>query len=130
MVQAHTYKVLLFGSGLMTPPLIDYLCKFGDTHITVASNIIEDARKLCERHPQHMSPLLVDVFDVSKVIRTNKKSLTITARSSRGSHTRKEPGHLVHSAALAPKGFAYCCQVWRQRHHIELHLASDDGVGR
>ena len=42
MVQSHQYKVLLIGSGLMTPPLVDYLCKFGDTHITVASNILED----------------------------------------------------------------------------------------
>ena len=50
MVQAsgaHTYKVLLIGSGMMTPPLVDYLTKFGDTHITVASNIVEDARKIC-----------------------------------------------------------------------------------
>ena len=65
MVQAHTHKVLLFGSGMMTPPLIDYLCKFGDTHITIASNLIADARKLCERHPAHMAAIEVDVFDVS-----------------------------------------------------------------
>ena len=65
MVQAHTYKVLLCGSGLMTPPLIDYLCKFGDTHITVASNLIEDARKICQRHPGHMKAEYLDVFDVS-----------------------------------------------------------------
>ena len=43
MVQSHQHKVLLVGSGMMTPPLLDYLVKFGDTHITVASNIIEDA---------------------------------------------------------------------------------------
>ena len=70
MVQAsgaHTYKVLLIGSGMMTPPLVDYLTKFGDTHITVASNIVEDARKICQRHPQHMGPLNLDVFDVSNI---------------------------------------------------------------
>jgi len=27
----------------MTPPLLDYLVKFGDTHVTVASNILADA---------------------------------------------------------------------------------------
>ena len=37
------YKVLLIGSGLMTPPLVDYLCSFNDTRITVASNILKDA---------------------------------------------------------------------------------------
>ena len=66
MVQAAaTHKVLLLGSGMMTPPLVDYLCKFGDTHVTVASNIIEDAQKIASRHPNHMSAMFLDVFDVS-----------------------------------------------------------------
>ena len=67
MVQAqqHRFKVLLCGSGMMTPPLVDYLCKHGDTHITVASNIIKDARAVCQRHPEHMSASHLDVFDVS-----------------------------------------------------------------
>jgi glutamyl-tRNA reductase len=39
----HQHKILLIGSGMMTPPLIEYLTKFGDTHITIASNIVEDA---------------------------------------------------------------------------------------
>ena len=63
---APQYKVLLVGSGLMTAPLVDYLCKFGDTHITVGSNLIEDARKLCARHPSRMEAVFLDVFDVSK----------------------------------------------------------------
>ena len=64
MVQP-THRVLLLGSGMMTPPLVDYLTKFGDTHITVASNLIEDARKIAARHPSHMSAIYLDVFDVS-----------------------------------------------------------------
>ena len=64
MVQS-THRVLLLGSGMMTPPLVDYLTKFGDTHITVASNLIEDARKIASRHPNHMSAIYLDVFDVS-----------------------------------------------------------------
>jgi hypothetical protein len=34
---------LLVGSGLMTPPLVDYLTSFNDTHITVASNLLAEA---------------------------------------------------------------------------------------
>ena len=67
MVQAQ-HKLLLIGSGLMTAPLVDYLCKFGDTHITVGSNLIEEARKLCARHPTHMEAVYLDVFDVSKIL--------------------------------------------------------------
>mmetsp|Transcript_5186 Transcript_5186/g.6909 ORF Transcript_5186/g.6909 Transcript_5186/m.6909 type:complete len:131 (-) Transcript_5186:2914-3306(-) len=51
----------------MTPPLVDYLCKYGDTHITVASNMLEEARKVCQRHPQHMEAVHLDVFDPVQV---------------------------------------------------------------
>ena len=67
MVSAHQHKVLLVGSGMMTPPLLDYLVKFGDTHITVASNILEDAQKVAAKHPQHISAVYLDVFDVSQM---------------------------------------------------------------
>ena len=44
-------KVLLLGSGLMTPALVDYLVQFKDTQITVASNILSDAETIAKRHP-------------------------------------------------------------------------------
>ena len=44
-------KVLLLGSGLMTPALVDYLVEFKDTNITVASNFIKEAEGIAARHP-------------------------------------------------------------------------------
>lgn len=52
---------------MMTPPLVDYLCKYGDTRITVASNIVEDAQKVADRHPNHMDAIYLDVFDAAAV---------------------------------------------------------------
>jgi hypothetical protein len=49
----------------MTPPLIDYLVKFQDTHVTIASNLIEDAKKLSSKHPSFTSAHLLDIFNVS-----------------------------------------------------------------
>ena len=46
-----THKVLLLGSGLMTPALVDYLVSFKDTNITIASNILKDAESVASRHP-------------------------------------------------------------------------------
>ena len=44
MEQTKKYhKVLLLGSGLMTPPLLKELVKHKDTKITIASNILKDA---------------------------------------------------------------------------------------
>lgn len=45
------HKVLLVGSGLMTPTLIDYLLTFKDTKITIASNILNDAKALVKKNP-------------------------------------------------------------------------------
>ena len=69
MVSASTikHKVLLIGSGLMTPPLVDYLCAFKDTHITVASNILEDAQKVATRHPEFMSAKYLDISNFDDV---------------------------------------------------------------
>ena len=60
------HKVLLIGSGLMTPPLIDYLLSFNDTHISVVSNLVEDARALAKKAPKFMDADFLDVTDVSK----------------------------------------------------------------
>ena len=60
-----SYKVLLIGSGLMTPPLIDYLVSFKDTKITVASNIQKDAESLCKKYPLFMNGVFLDVQNVS-----------------------------------------------------------------
>lgn len=56
--------MLLIGSGLMTPPLLDYLLSFNDTHITVASNALADAQQLCKRAPKWMDAVYLDVSDV------------------------------------------------------------------
>ena len=48
----------------MTPPLIDYLVKFEDTKLTIASNIIEDARVCASRHPLYCNPVFLDINDV------------------------------------------------------------------
>lgn len=59
---------------MMTPPLINYLQSFGDTHITVASNLIKDAEALCAMHPKTMNAVFLDVMDeaaVKKIVTGN-----------------------------------------------------------
>ena len=52
----------------MTPPLVDYLCSFKDTHITIASNLINDAKRVASKYPDLMDAVYLDVFDVSNKI--------------------------------------------------------------
>ena len=47
----------------MTKPLINYMTSFGDTHITIASNIIEDAKRLEKLFPGKTTAAYLDLFD-------------------------------------------------------------------
>jgi len=58
------HKVLLLGSGMMTPPLIRELLVHGDTKITIASNILKEAQALTSMSPQHLSAVSLDVKDL------------------------------------------------------------------
>ena len=50
MQSKNNFKVLLIGSGMMTPALIDYLLSFKDTTITIGSNLIEDAKRIAAKN--------------------------------------------------------------------------------
>lgn len=68
MQSTNIHKVLLLGSGLMTPALVDYLVSFKDTHITVASNNLKEAESIVARHPEYMTPTLIDIFNVRTIM--------------------------------------------------------------
>jgi hypothetical protein len=55
----------------MTPALVDYLCSFKDTQITVASNMIKEAEGIAARHPQFIKPASIDIFNVRSIQRFN-----------------------------------------------------------
>jgi alpha-aminoadipic semialdehyde synthase len=63
-MQNQKYKVLLLGSGMMTATLIEYLIKFGDTHVTVASNLLNEAQKLAQRFGSNVSACFLDIKNI------------------------------------------------------------------
>jgi glutamyl-tRNA reductase len=58
------FKVLLLGSGMMTATLIEYLTKFGDTHITVASNVLKEAQILGEKYGSSVLAVFLDIKNI------------------------------------------------------------------
>lgn len=59
-------KILVFGAGLVSPPLIEYLLAVPDFAILVAALNEEDARRVIKGHPRGQS-VLVDVQDADAV---------------------------------------------------------------
>ncbi|KAJ1823329.1 hypothetical protein LPJ56_002998, partial [Coemansia sp. RSA 2599] len=51
-------NVLLAGSGMVSQPLVDYLAKSKDTDITIASNDLDEARRLAYQFPNTKVALL------------------------------------------------------------------------
>jgi hypothetical protein len=117
MVEQIKYKVLLIGSGLMTPPLVDYLVSFNDTRITVASNIIKDAEKIAKRHPTCMSAMFLDVMDVSKV-----NSNLITGSGSGAPSKAALACDFLHSSMDAYESIKCVHQTRSEYDHFKLHL--------
>lgn len=60
-MQNKQFNILLLGSGMMTATLIEYLIQFGDTHITVASNVLPEAQKLAQKFGPSVSAAFLDI---------------------------------------------------------------------
>ena len=53
-------KVLVVGSGYVSPPVVDYLTKQPDIHVTVVSDKRDEVDKLAERYP-NTTPFMADI---------------------------------------------------------------------
>jgi hypothetical protein len=49
---------------MMTATLIEYLVKFGDTHVTVASNVLADADNLAKKFGSSVSSTFLDIKNI------------------------------------------------------------------
>ncbi|KAH9846018.1 Saccharopine dehydrogenase-domain-containing protein [Lenzites betulinus] len=58
----HPKKVLTLGSGMVAPPAIKELCRRPDVQLVVASNVLEDAKRLTAPY-ENATPVRVDVSD-------------------------------------------------------------------
>jgi saccharopine dehydrogenase-like NADP-dependent oxidoreductase len=58
------HKILVCGSGMMVPGLVSYLMRKKENEITIASNILEDARKIASHYPKRCNSCLLDVNDL------------------------------------------------------------------
>ncbi|KAI0328943.1 hypothetical protein GY45DRAFT_1435780 [Cubamyces sp. BRFM 1775] len=61
-------RVLMLGSGMVAPPAVAELCRRADVELVVASNSLEDAKRLTAPYANAM-PVLVDVSDPAEVER-------------------------------------------------------------
>lgn len=118
MVDSFKHRVLLIGSGLMTPPLVDYLASFGDTKITVVSNMLAEAQKIAARHPKCMSAGYIDVSNVSLDVHHLSEGRT-SGRLGNEAHD----GYLVYPAHVAHESHVKLSQTWSQHDDFQLYLA-------
>ena len=63
-----TKRILVCGSGMMTPSLVSYLMRNDHYSITIASNIINDARAIAGKYPGRADACFLDVGDEEQTI--------------------------------------------------------------
>jgi len=56
------HKVLVLGAGYVSHPVIDYVTRYNDTVVTVASAIPDEVDKMSSRNFRNTSPVLLDVL--------------------------------------------------------------------
>ena len=61
-------KILICGSGMMTPCLVSYLMRKDNYSITIASNIIEDAKDIAAKYPGKATACFLDVGDFENTV--------------------------------------------------------------
>ena len=64
----ETRKILVCGSGMMTPSLVDFLMETHENSITIASNIVEDATNIAKKHPGRCKACYLDVSDFETTV--------------------------------------------------------------
>ena len=61
------HNILLLGSGMMTKTLIKQLLSYGETKITIASNMLNEAKALVNIDQSKLSAVHLDVTDLNAV---------------------------------------------------------------
>lgn len=78
--QGGKNKILLLGSGSVAPPIIDYIMRFDDYRLTVASADLTRAVQLTNPHGGKATPILLDAKDdasLSKLIKSHDVILSL-----------------------------------------------------
>ncbi|CDO70674.1 hypothetical protein BN946_scf184761.g12 [Trametes cinnabarina] len=100
-------KVLMLGSGMVAPPAVAELCKRPDVRLVVASNSIDDAKRLTAPYA-NATPVLVDVGDLAAVERLVAESdvvislLPVPLHPSVAELCIRNQKHLVTASYISP----------------------------
>jgi len=62
------HKILVCGSGMMVPGLVKYLVRDQKNHLTIASNIIEDANTIANSYAGRCTSCLLDANDLDATV--------------------------------------------------------------
>lgn len=104
-------KVLIVGSGMMVPALLEHLVQ--RYSVTIGSNILADAQTLASKFPEHASAQLLDVSNHEEVLALVKQHDLVISYVPPFLHPKVavpclEAGkHLVTASYISPEMKSY-----------------------
>ncbi|KAI7832971.1 mitochondrial alpha-aminoadipic semialdehyde synthase [Kickxella alabastrina] len=108
VVDNRRKSVLLAGSGMVSQPLVDYLASTKDTDITIASNDLDEARRLAHQFPNTQAARL-DVMDAVSLDKLIKESDVVVSLVPAHLHPQiasaaiRRQKHMVTASYLSPE---------------------------
>ncbi|KAI8889066.1 hypothetical protein K501DRAFT_209009 [Backusella circina FSU 941] len=105
---AQKKTVLLLGSGMVAAPLVEHLSKRPDVNIVIASNVLEEAKKLVSQYPNTESASL-DISDSQRLSSLVQKSDVVVSLVPAFLHTKvaeiciNEKKHMVTASYVSPE---------------------------
>jgi saccharopine dehydrogenase-like NADP-dependent oxidoreductase len=93
---------------MMARSVVEILSKYKDTHITIASNIIETAQDICKAYPDCTSAEFVDIFNPTQLCALVAKSDHVVSYIPPAFHMEvvnaclKESKNLISSSYISP----------------------------
>ncbi|KAJ1984674.1 hypothetical protein H4R34_000508 [Dimargaris verticillata] len=135
-IQVHSNeprRVLLVGSGMVAKPLVEYLTRSSNVHVTVASNAAHEAQALTQGKANVTSALL-DVADPAQVTQLLQKANVLVSLVPAPLHPRlaalciQHGKHMVTASYISPEMRALDSQARAANVLVLNEIGLDPGI--
>lgn len=128
-------RVLVLGSGHVVPPAIDYLTSLPGVQVTIASNLLEDARKIAGRYghgkADAVQVIANDSADLSEIVKQSDIAISFLPASMHVSVAKaciQNGKHLITASYVSPQMQALHSQAVARNVLLLNELGLDPGI--
>lgn len=135
MARHKPKRVLVFGSGFVVPPAVDYLTQLPGVHVTVASNLLEDAKRIAGRYGHGKADAVQvtvgDSADLGEIVKQSDLAISFLPAPMHVSVAKaciQHGRHLITASYVSPQMQALHSQAAERNVLLLNELGLDPGI--